>query len=378
MRIAIDARKLNDFGIGTYIRNLLRGLAKIDRETDYVLLCRKEDSAVAAALGPNFRAVVEDAGLYSMTEQLSLPLAVRRAKADLFHAPHYVLPALTPGPSVVTIHDCIHLMFPQYLRHRLGYVYARAAMWTAAHKSERIFTVSEQSKRDILKFFKVPPEKIVVTPNAIDDRLNVEPSAERVKQIRERYQLSHEYILYVGNIKPHKNLERLIEAFDYVRSQGRSELELLIIGDEISKLQPLRRAVHKYGLHRSVRFHGFVPHETLAVLYRLASVFVFPSLYEGFGLPPLEAMACGTPVVTSNVSSLPEVVGDAAITVDPYSAPAIAEGILKVLHSSHLRAELRQRGFARVREYSWERSVTRVREVYGEVAGAGRSREALN
>ncbi len=378
MRIAIDARKLNDFGIGTYIRNLLRGLAKIDRETDYVLLCRKEDSAVAAALGPNFRAVVEDAGLYSMTEQLSLPLAVRRAKADLFHAPHYVLPALTPGPSVVTIHDCIHLMFPQYLRHRLGYVYARAAMWTAAHKSERIFTVSEQSKRDILKFFKVPPEKIVVTPNAIDDRLNVEPSPERVKQIRERYQLSHEYILYVGNIKPHKNLERLIEAFDYVRSQGRSELELLIIGDEISKLQPLRRAVHKYGLHRSVRFHGFVPHETLAVLYRLASVFVFPSLYEGFGLPPLEAMACGTPVVTSNVSSLPEVVGDAAITVDPYSAPAIAEGILKVLHSSHLRAELRQRGFARVREYSWERSVTRVREVYGEVAGAGRSREALN
>ena len=337
MRIAIDARKLHDFGIGTYIRNLVRGLAKIDQTTEYVLLCREQDAAVAATLGPNFRAVTERAGHYSIAEQLSVPLAVKRAHVDLFHAPHYVLPVLTPGRTVVTIHDCIHLMFPEYLKHRLGYAYARASMWTAAHKSDRIFTVSEQSKRDILKFFKVPPEKIVVTPNAIDERFSVEPNAEHVKQIRERYQLSHAYILYVGNIKPHKNLERLIEAFHQVRSQGRSELELLIIGDEISKLQSLRRAVHKHDLHRYVRFHGFVPQETLSVLYRLASVFVFPSLYEGFGLPPLEAMASGTPVVTSNVSSLPEVVGDAAVLVDPYSPEAIAEGILKVLQSAHLR-----------------------------------------
>lgn len=370
MRIAIDARKLHDFGIGTYIRNLLRGLAKIDQTTEYVLLCNRDDLAVAASLGPNFRAVLESAGHYSITEQISIPLAVRRERVDLFHAPHYVLPALTPGPTVVTIHDCIHLMFPQYLKHRMAYAYARASMWIAAHKSDRIFTVSEQSKRDILKFFNVPPEKIVVTPNAIDDRFSIEPSEEDVRRIRERYQLSHPYILYAGTIKPHKNLERLIEAFHYVRSQGRSELELLIIGDEISKLQALRRAVHKYKLHRSVRFHGYVPDKTLAVLYRLASVFVFPSLYEGFGLPPLEAMASGTPVVTSNVSSLPEVVGDAAVLVDPYSADAIADGILKVMHSAHLRAELRARGFARVQEYSWASSVRRVRDVYGEVVMA--------
>jgi glycosyltransferase involved in cell wall biosynthesis len=369
VRVAIDARKLHDFGIGTYLRNLVRGLAKIDQQTEYVLLSRPEDTAFAGTLGENFRAVAESAGHYSITEQISLPLAVKRAHVDLFHAPHYVLPALTPGRSVVTIHDCIHLMFPEYLKHRLGYAYARASMWTAAHKSDRIFTVSEQSKRDILKFFNVPPDKVVVTPNAIDDRFNEPPSAQRVQEIRERYQLSQAYILYVGNIKPHKNLERLIEAFQYVRSQGRQELELLLIGDEISKLQSLRRAVHKHGLHRYVRFHGFVPDDTLAVLYRLASVFVFPSLYEGFGLPPLEAMACGTPVVTSNVSSLPEVVGDAAILVDPYDAQSIADGILKVLHSSHLRADLRERGYARVREYSWERSVRTVRKVYGEVAG---------
>ena len=367
MRIGIDARKLHDYGIGTYIRNLLRELAAIDRQTEYVLFTRPQDVGVAASLGENFRAVPNRSGHYSLAEQISIPLAVKRERLDLFHATHYVLPAMTPSKTVVTIHDCIHLMFPQYQRHRVAYAYARASLFTAAHKSDRIFTVSEQSKRDILKFFNVPPEKIVVTPNAIDNRFSAPPSEEHVTQTRERYQLSHSYLLYVGNIKPHKNLERLIEAFHLVRLQGRSELELLIIGDEISKLQSLRRAVRKYDIHRYVRFLGYVPDKTLAVLYRLASVFVFPSLYEGFGLPPLEAMASGTPVVTSNVSSLPEVVGDAAVLVDPYNAEAIAHGILTVLRSMHLRNELRERGLKRVKDYSWTRSVQRVRQIYGEV-----------
>jgi glycosyltransferase involved in cell wall biosynthesis len=369
VRIGIDARKLHDYGIGTYIRNLLRELAKLDQRTEYVLLTKPQHMNVAQTLGENFRAVPDSSGQYSIAEQISVPFAVRRERLDLFHATHYVLPALTPSKSVVTIHDCIHLMFPEYMRHRLGYVYARASLYTAVHKSDRIFTVSEQSKRDILKFFNVPPDKIIVTPNAIDDRFSVPPSEEHVVQTRERYQLSQSYLLYVGNIKPHKNLERLIEAFHLVRSQGRSELELIIIGDEISKLQSLRRAVHKYDIHRSVRFLGYVPDKTLAVLYRLASVFVFPSLYEGFGLPPLEAMASGTPVVTSNVSSLPEVVGDAAVLVDPYSAEAIADGILAVLRSTHLREDLRARGLERAQEYSWARSVQRVREIYREVLG---------
>ncbi|HKY19971.1 MAG TPA: glycosyltransferase family 1 protein [Vicinamibacterales bacterium] len=367
MRIGIDARKLHDYGIGTYIRNLLRELANIDRQTEYVLFTRPQDVAVAASLGENFRAVPDRSGHYSIAEQLSIPLGVKRERLDLFHATHYVLPALTPSKTVVTIHDCIHLMFPDYTQRRLGHAYAKASLYTAAHKSDRILTVSESSKRDILKFFKVSPDKIVVTPNAIDDRFSAPPSDEHVTDTRERYQLSHSYLLYVGNIKPHKNLERLIEAFHLVRNQGRSELELLIIGDEISKLQALRRAVHKYDIHRYVRFLGYVPDKTLAVLYRLASVFVFPSLYEGFGLPPLEAMASGTPVVTSNVSSLPEVVGNAAVLVDPYDAAAIAHGIATVLRSTHLRGELRERGLNRVQEFSWARSVRRVRNVYDEV-----------
>jgi glycosyltransferase involved in cell wall biosynthesis len=170
-------------------------------------------------------------------------------------------------------------------------------------------------------------------------------------------------------VKPHKNVERLIDAFALLRRRGVDGLKLVIIGDEISKFQTLRRAVHRHKLHKHVRFLGFVPDDTLSVLYRLAGVFVFPSLYEGFGLPPLEAMACGAPVITSNVSSLPEVVGDAALLVDPYSSEAIADAIWKVLSDSSLSARLRAKGLARAQDFSWERSVAKTLEIYREVAG---------
>ena len=213
----------------------------------------------------------------------------------------------------------------------------------------------------------VRPEKIVVVYNAIDERFGVTPSEEAVARVRERYQLDHGFVLYAGTIKPHKNLVRLIEAFDGLRKRGFDDLTLLIIGDEISKLPALRRAVHSHKLHKHVRFLGYLPDDTLAILYRLASVFVFPSLYEGFGLPPLEAMASGTPVVTSNVSSLPEVAGGAAVLVDPYDVESIVDGIASVLSNPVLREELRAKGIARARDFSWERSVARTREIYQEV-----------
>jgi glycosyltransferase involved in cell wall biosynthesis len=370
MRVAIDARKLHDFGIGTYIRNLLRHLARIDRDSEYVLLCQEPDLGVAAQLGPNFRAVLEPSPNYSFREQFHVPWVLRRERPDVFHAPHYVLPPLTRGRTVVTIHDCIHLMFPQYLPSRAAYVYARASMWSAARQAHRILTVSEASKRDIIHFFSVPPEKVVVVYNAIEERFAATPSEEAIERVRERYQLNHRFVLYVGNIKPHKNLVRLIEAFARLRTRDDDELKLLIIGDEISKLPALRRAVHSHKLHKHVRFLGYLGDETLAILYRLASVFVFPSLYEGFGLPPIEAMASGTPVVTSNVSSLPEVTGDAAVLVDPYNVDSIVEGIARVLADPALAAELRRKGIARARDFSWARSVARTCEVYREICAA--------
>jgi glycosyltransferase involved in cell wall biosynthesis len=373
VRIAIDARKLHDFGIGTYIRNLLKHLALIDRDTEYVLLCRSQDVTVAEQLGPNFRAVVESSRPYSMAEQIMLPARLVALNVSLLHEPHYVLPPLVPCRAVVTIHDCIHLMFPQYLPNRLAYGYARASLWAAARRAERIFTVSETSKADILRYCDVEAERIIVVYNAIDDRFATPPEPEAIERVRERYQLHGPFALYVGNIKPHKNLERLIDAFDLVRRGGFERLELLIIGDQISKYPRLRRAVDKHKLHKHVRFLGFVADDTLAALYRLATVFVFPSLYEGFGLPPLEAMASGTPVVTSNRSSLPEVVGDAAVLVDPYSAASIADGIQQVLGDADLRRSLAARGLARAREFSWDTSIRRVHEVYMDVAAQSTS-----
>ena len=367
MRIAIDARKLRDYGIGTYIRNLVRHLARIDGTTEYVLIVQPRDIEIPAELGDNFRAVPDWSAAYSVREQLTIPLDLRREGVDLFHAPHYVLPPLIPCKAVVTIHDCIHLRFPQYLPNRLAYVYARSSLWVATHRASRVLTVSETSKRDILRYFRVPEQKIDVIYNAIDERLGETPTEAEVAQVRERYQLNAPFVLYAGNIKPHKNLERLIEAFHLLRRGELEDVKLLIIGDEISKYPGLRRAVHRHKLHKHVRFFGFVPAKTLASLYRLASVFVFPSLYEGFGLPPLEAMAAGTPVITSNVSSLPEVVGDAALLIDPYEPEAIADAMRRVLTDPGLRQDLSVRGLARVRDFSWDRSVARVREIYDEV-----------
>ncbi len=368
MRVAIDARKLHDFGIGTYIRNLLRQLARIDPNTEYVLLCSEADMGVASTLGPNFRSVLERSPNYSIREQWHVPWVLRRERPDVYHAPHYVLPLAVTSPSVVTIHDCIHLMFPQYLPNRRAYLYARTMMWAAARRADAILTVSEASKRDILRFFNVRPEKVVVVHNAIDERFWIPPAEQEVARVRERYQLEHGFVLYAGNIKPHKNLERLIDAFNEIRRGEFEELKLIIIGDEISKLPALRRAVHRHHLHKHVRFLGYVSDETLAILYRLAAVFVFPSLYEGFGLPPLEAMASGTPVVTSNVSSLPEVTGDAAVLVDPHDTSSIVQGIRSVLSDPVLADALRRKGPVRAREFSWERSVAKTRELYERVA----------
>jgi glycosyltransferase involved in cell wall biosynthesis len=368
VRIGIDARKLHDFGIGTYIRNLLQELARMDHETDFVILSRPDDSVAVTTLGENFRVVKETAGNYSLAEQVKIPLDLHRERVDLFHAPHYILPPLVRCPSVVTIHDCIHLMFPQYLPNRWSLAYARTSITLAAKRSTRVLTVSESSKRDILRYVDIPPGKIDVIYNAYDERFRDEPNEEVVARVRERFQLEDQFVLYAGNVKPHKNLERLIEAFHLVRSRGLDHLKLIMIGDEISRYTSLRRAVHRHQLHKYVRFLGFLPLDTLAVLYRLAGVFVFPSLYEGFGLPPLEAMASGTPVVTSNVSSLPEVAGDAAILVDPYNAASIADGIFRVLTDDSLRLDMKRRGLERATQFSWESSVRRVREIYGQVA----------
>ena len=370
MRIAIDTRKLNDFGIGTYIRNLVRHLPRIDSVNEYFLLCQPQDEATIASLSPEPRPVLVGAPNYSVSEHVSIPAKLRQLRVDLYHTPHYVLPFFTPCPSVVTIHDVIHLLFPQYLPSRMAVHYARFMIRRALEKASVVLTVSDSSKRDLLTFFDVDPEKIRVIPNGIPVSITQDLAPVELEKVKERFLITGRTVLFVGNIKPHKNLERLIAAFAKVlENPEHNDLNLIVVGDEISKYPSLRRAVERHQVRRKVRFFGFVPELTLVALYRLADVFVFPSLYEGFGLPPLEAMANGTPVVTSNISSLPEVVGDAALTVDPYNIDEIAQAIRNVLDDAELRSRLVASGHARAGQFSWESSVGQVHQAYQKVLG---------
>ena len=371
MKIAIDARKWRDYGIGTYVRNVVRHLARLDHETTYFLFCRTEDEATLRDLAENFVPVPDGAPGYGFREHVTLPLKLRRLGADLLHSPHYVRPLLCGVPSVVTIHDCIHLLFPQYLPNRMAFRYARFVMGHAIRRSALVFTVSEASRADILRFYPATdPGKVQVVPNAIDAELLEDPGPEETERVRERYQLRGRFVLFAGNVKPHKNLERLIRAFARVRAlEGNEDLRLVLIGDDVGRYASLRRAADEAGVRHEVRFFGFVPHQTLAALYRMATVFAFPSLYEGFGLPPLEAMACGTPVLTSRISSLPEVVGEGALLVDPYSEEEIAHGIARLLDDADLRARLVERGLERAASFSWERSVQKIHAGYLKALG---------
>jgi glycosyltransferase involved in cell wall biosynthesis len=373
MKIAIDARKWRDYGIGTYVRNLVRHLARLDRVTTYFLFCNRADEAELRDLAGNFVPVVDESDGYSFAEHISIPRKLHRLGADLLHSPHYVLPLLCRRPAVVTIHDCIHLLFPEYLPNRMAFQYARFMMGSAIRRSALVFTVSEASRRDILRFYPdADPDRIQVVPNAIDVALLADPGEEEMDRVRERYQIRGRFVLYAGNVKPHKNVQRLIAAFGLLKQRpGHEDVKLLIIGesDGIHKHGSLRRCAEAAGVRQDVRFFGFVPEHTLAALYRLASVFAFPSLYEGFGLPPLEAMACGTPVVTSRLSSLPEVVDDAALLVDPYRVDEIAHALERVLRDDELRADLVARGLVRAQQFSWERSVRAIHAGYLKAMG---------
>jgi glycosyltransferase involved in cell wall biosynthesis len=371
VKIAIDVRKWRDYGIGTYVRNVVRHLARLDRETTYLLFCNPADEPVLRDLAENFMPVVDGSARYGLREHVSIPLKLRRLGAELLHSPHYVRPLLCTVPTVVTIHDCIHLLFPQYLPNRMAYRYARFVMGSAVRNSAIVLTVSEASRADILRFYPATdPAKVLVVPNAIDAELLEDPGPEERERVRERYQIRGRFVLFAGNVKPHKNLERLIRAFARVRAQeGNEDLRLVLIGDDVSRYASLRRTADEAGVRQDVRFFGFVPHQTLAALYRMATLFAFPSLYEGFGLPPLEAMACGTPVVTSRISSLPEVVGDGALLVDPYSEEEIAQAVSRVLDDEDLRRRLVERGLERAAGFSWERSVRQIHAGYMRALG---------
>ncbi len=374
MKVAIDIRRIGQFGVGTYIRNVVRNLARLDQRNAYILIGTPERLRELRDLPENFIGIPYALTEASPRDWFHFRHIVDRHRCDLVHVPHlFWVPQNLPCPYVVTVHDLLEHLYPQ--NNGTGWKYWARNYLTrrALRHASRIFAVSNTTRTDLARLFHMREEKIEVVYNAIDDRFRQGHASEADRQaIAERYQVNYPFLLYAGNIRPHKNLGRLIEAFSALKAELAKEsayedLKLIIIGDELSKHPALRRTVIKGGVEKDVRFLGFVPIDVLRVFYDTARIFVFPSLYEGFGLPPLEAMAHGTPVVTSNTSSLPEVVGNAAVLVNPENVFEIMKALHRVLLDEPLRERLRQRGEQQALRYSWESSARRILQVYEEV-----------
>lgn len=333
MRIGIDARKIADFGIGTYIRGLLQALVAAGGDDTYVAFAPEQ---LAHRLPAGVEHVVVDAPHYSIHELVAVGRAADRSGIDLFHAPHYVVP-FTRVPLVVTIHDLIHL------RHRnpVARMYARQMIGRAVNKSRRVLTVSESVKRDIVTAFGCSEDHVVVTPNGVGAPFSVAPSDQTGARTA---------FLYVGNDKPHKNVDVLVEAFAALEIAGAS---LVLTG------APFERFRSRDG----VTVTGFVDDDALAALYRGAIALVMPSVEEGFGLPALEAMACGCAVITSNAVALIEITGDAALHVEA-NAFALADAMRRVASDEVLRRTLALRGVERARTFTWTRCADLTRGVY--------------
>ena len=372
LHIAIDARRVRDFGIGTYIRNITRALSALDSENRYTLVVHPDDAGEFANLSDNFRIAqfgISDNGLQ---HNLYFPRFLKSLKASLYHIPLNSVAWAMPRPYVVTIHDMSSLLFPprRDFRYRLHQQRYRRGVVRAA----RVITVSQATRRDLEAVLRISDERLSTIYSAPDPAFTIardDPAQQR--QILDRYSISYPYILYAGTVRVHKNVPRLVEAFAVLRHKLENhpiyrDLRLVIIGDELSKNPAVRRAVAHSRIESAVRFLGFVSIETLRVFYCSAEAFAFPTLYEGFGLAPLEAMACGAPVVASDLPSLVEAVGEAAELVSPDNVFDIERGLREVLLNAKRREWLKDAGRLQAQRFHWETTAAQVLAIYREVA----------
>lgn len=370
MKIAIEARPLKwsyGTGIGNYTNSLICELNEIDHENEYTFLCPDDqpENYLRFSRGYTFYSLPKD----DLREEVEIPIWLSDEKVDLFHLPQngFRIPTQCSCKLVVTVHDLIPYFLPEMVRPSFLRRFTNE-MPTIVEHADRIITVSHTSKKDIINIFKVTPEKIVVIPSAPTSAFRPLPKSTTKNWLRDTYGLKKPYILYVGGLNPRKNVPELIYAYAKIRKFLPCGQPLVILGPEgkhLSKLRLLGEALNLTA--EELIFPGFIDSSELPYFYNGADLFVYPSLYEGFGLPPIEAMACGTPVITSNVSSLPEVVGEAALTVNPYDTLALAETILKVLSDDSLRSDLINKGLQHSRKYNWRNIAQQVLQVYRDV-----------
>ncbi len=384
-RIGIDARKLGDFGIGVHVANLVRAMAGLDGGEaaaghEFVLFVRPGDEGFADDLPANFRAIAEPAPGYSLRELACMPWRIRRARLGLYHATHYALPPALPCPVVVTIHDLIHLLYPDLLPGRVALWYARAMFRHSVRRADRIVAVSGSTRDDILGRFRVDPAKVQVVWNGVEERYRRRLPEEEIEAAFGRLGVPRPCLLFVGNPKPHKNIDRVMRAVAMARGEAGIDAPLVCVGARGDSEAKLRQRSREVGAHEQVRVIGHVEADLLPALYQGASLFLYPSLHEGFGLPVAEAMASGVPVVTSGTSALGEIAADCAELVDPLDVEAIARAIVRCMNDRCHAERLARRGLKRSARFCWETAAASTlaiyREVLAESGGRPRTTEA--
>lgn len=395
-RIGIDARFYGPLGkgLGRYIQEVVDNVVKIDQENEYVVFLAKENFDEFIADGQRVRKVLAPVRWYTLAEQFVMPFLILREKIDLMHFPHFNVPIFCPSSFVVTVHDLILTRFPTirsstlsplaYQAKNLAY---KIVIWLAVKRSKRVIAVSEFTKKDLVEKFKIDPKKVEVTLEGVanlsrgrdslfvqklDDRKTLLSYNIILGNVQNQAIAADDFILYVGNAYPHKNLESLLSVFVGLH-QKYPRLRLVLVGREDYFYKRLKDSAEKLCLwhekipHSPVIFTGYVPDAELEVLYRKAKFYVFPSLYEGFGLPALEAMAKGCPVASSVRSSLPEILGDAALYFNPEDKADIFSKMEKMLQDAELREALTKKGYRQVKKYNWWECARQTQEIYKNV-----------
>src|SRR6266850_435495 len=363
-KVTIDARWLAG-GIGTYTKELLAGVCQSPDGFEIQAIARQRDAKLVAQWCPLVKIV--NMPTYTLGEQLAVPWAAKGC--DLLHIPHYNAPLLHRGPLLVSILDLIHITDPVYSRSLRSWVYARPMLNLVARKAEHIVTLSEYSKAQIIEHLGVAPAKVTAIYCGVNGQFRCGDRKEAYATVSEALGIQEPYLLFVGSLKPHKNISTLLQAFMLLRQRHNIRQRLLIVGDDARWKSLLVEECSRLGIQDATTFVPYVSQELLPKVYAGADLLVIPSTIEGFGLPVLEAMASGTPVVCSRAASLPEVAGDAVLYFDPASAEELAEKIEKILNSTELQESLRRRGLERVRLFTWEESTRKHLELYQRLLG---------
>jgi glycosyltransferase involved in cell wall biosynthesis len=364
MRIGIDAR-LGYYvqgGIPQYTRNLIHALASIDQENSYLVFQRRADQRTLISQ-QNFRRVSLWTPSHHPLEQylLSLELLAQNG-LDVIHWTDFIPPFHYRRPSVITVHDLHFLLYPHFLTRDSARYYG--LIDRAVRRANHIIAVSEATKQDLIRLTGTPNNKISVIYEAAESIYFPVQDQEALEHIRTQYHLSDKYILFVGTIEPRKNLKTLIRAFDILLKNYKPQVNLAIVGKPGWLYEDVYQLVEELSLHDTVKFLGHVPTADLPLLYNASQMLILPSFYEGFGLPPLEAMSCGIPVVVSDTSAMPEVVGDAALRVDPEDTEGFAVAMWRFLSDQDLRADMIVKGKKRAKAFSWKRAAQETSEIY--------------